>query len=150
MSRTIAVLVFGLVSLSVNAQVPNGLPGTSAPKSLEQEIAAIRTDRAQPTHTAHQDLAYNAQFPPSYPAKAAASGHYGTAVVMVMVGADGAIKGMKLEQSTGFRDLDTSAADTIRRWHFFPAAREGAPVDGLVRVPVTYSLPASAPSGGSL
>lgn len=66
--------------------------------------------------------------------------HEGTVILMILVGVDGTPKDIKVEKSSGFRELDREAMDTAKKWRFNATIRNGQKVEGYARVPVTFSL----------
>lgn len=78
--------------------------------------------------------------PPKYPPEAARAGATGTTVLVITVGATGAIENILVERSSGHRLLDTAAIDAANEWTFAPATEQGKPVRGRVRVPVDFNM----------
>jgi protein TonB len=85
-------------------------------------------------------LSYNSRITPKYPPQAVRQRHEGTVILMILVGVDGSPKDIKVEKSSGFRELDRAAMDTARQWRFNPTIRAGQKVEGYARVPVTFNL----------
>lgn len=102
------------------------------PPSLDEPMP-----RLQPT----PDAAYNAQHPPIFPEGAARAGHFGTALVRAKVGVDGNVMETKVEQSSGFPELDESAAAAVAGWKFKPPIKDGAPQISWVRYPINFGPP---------
>ncbi len=59
---------------------------------------------------------------------------------MILVGVDGAPKDIKVETSSGYRELDQAAIETARKWRFNPTIRNGQKVEGYARVPINFNL----------
>jgi len=60
---------------------------------------------------------------------------------LVLVGADGTPKQVKIAHSSGFVLLDRAALETVReRWRFVPAMRAGAAIESWVTVPIRFAL----------
>ncbi|SEL90777.1 outer membrane transport energization protein TonB [Pseudoxanthomonas sp. GM95] len=78
--------------------------------------------------------------PPTYPQAALRRGETGTVMVRIQVDAQGNPGGVALTQRSGSRDLDRAAMEAVRKWHFAPAIRDGAPVAGTVDIPVEFNL----------
>lgn len=75
-----------------------------------------------------------ASLPAKYPGQAMRQNHQGVVIVRVELAADGSVTDDSVYQSSGFRDLDRSALDAVRGWHFDTNM-------GLsLRVPVRFSL----------
>ena len=89
---------------------------------------------------ASQDLSYNSQIQPKYPPQAVRARHEGTVILLILVGTDGSPKDIKVEKSSGYRELDRSAMDPAKQWRFNPTVRDGKKVEGYARVPVTFNL----------
>lgn len=80
--------------------------------------------------------------PPVYPKEALDAGVGGTVVLLIDVAADGHITGVSVESSsTADNRLAAAAAKNAWDWKFKPNVKDGKPVAGRVRVPVTFSPP---------
>lgn len=77
---------------------------------------------------------------PDYPAIARQNRWQGTVRVLARVTAGGLVERVSLEQSSGYAMLDRSALDSVRRWRFVPAKRDGIPVLCDVSIPVAFRL----------
>ena len=75
-----------------------------------------------------------AAMPAKYPAQAMRQHHQGVVIVQVELAADGSVTGDSVYQSSGFLDLDRSAMEAVRGWHF--DTRLGL----SLRVPVRFNL----------
>jgi len=64
-------------------------------------------------------------------------------VLLVTIGADGAVKDVSVAQSAG-QALDAAAIAAVVRWRFKPATRDGQPEEVRVRIPFRF---APAPEG---
>ncbi len=79
--------------------------------------------------------------PPPYPPLAIRRGAEGTVVLRVQVGADGRVADVRIERSSGHRDLDRAAERQVReRWRFVPAQVDGRHVEAWARLPVVFRL----------
>ena len=78
--------------------------------------------------------------PPRYPADAIASQTSGKVVMRVLVGADGSVKDVVVEESVPAGVFDAVAVEAAHKWQFTPAVKDGEPVEGWVRVPVHFDL----------
>ncbi len=87
-----------------------------------------------------QDISYNDRQPPRYPISAVRQHQQGTVYLLVLVGPDGSVQDVKVDQSSGYRDLDRAAIEAARKWKFNPGSRDGKPVGGWVKVPVQFKL----------
>ena len=90
--------------------------------------------------TAAQDLSYNSKITPRYPPQALRQHEEGTVILMILVGVDGLPKDVKVEKSSGHRDLDRAAMEAVRKYRFNPEIRNGKKVEGYARVPITFNL----------
>jgi protein TonB len=99
---------------------------------------------------ANSDLRYDPAFhvDPTYPGFDSIYGIEGTTVLMVLVKRDGRVAGIKVEESTGDRQLDQAAINAVSQWHFYPERKKGVAVAGYARIPINFSVPHSgAPQG---
>lgn len=77
---------------------------------------------------------------PKYPRWAILRGYEGRMVLNVEVLPNGECGEIKVVQSTGYRILDKTAFDTIKKWIFIPAKRYDKSVRSLIEIPVQFSL----------
>jgi TonB family protein len=68
----------------------------------------------------------------------AIEGSEGIVGLRVLVSADGTVKSVGVETSSGSPVLDQTAAGAVRRWRFAPATRDGAPIDSFVTIRIRY------------
>lgn len=78
---------------------------------------------------------------PTYPRDPLNEGITGTVELELLVGVDGRVLEARVVRSSGNRQLDSAARDTVlRQWRFQPATHDGVPVQALGRLPVVFSL----------
>ena len=77
---------------------------------------------------------------PDYPQTARQQGWEGTVVLRITVGAGGDVENVRIQESSGFSELDESAAQSVKTWKFDPAKLGDDPVSSAVEVPVTFDL----------
>jgi len=75
-----------------------------------------------------------------YPESARRAGLQGVTTLRVRVLENGRVGDVLVEQSAGFRDLDTAAVDAVKKWLFEPARRGKDPVSVWVLLPVKFEL----------
>ena len=80
------------------------------------------------------------QVKPRYPESARRAGVQGVTLLRVRVLENGRVSDVIVEQSAGFRDLDISAMDAVRKWLFEPARRGKEAVAVWVMLPVKFEL----------
>jgi len=83
---------------------------------------------------------YGKNPPPPYPMIARRKGYEGVVLLLVEVLSNGRAGHVKIEKSTGYAVLDTSALKAVKEWKFEPARRMGTPVTVWVNVPVKFVL----------
>jgi len=77
---------------------------------------------------------------PPYPEIARRRGYEGQVRLEVEVSANGGVKKVRVQKSSGYEILDRSALETVRDWRFTPARFGGMPVKSTVIVPITFKL----------
>src|SRR6185437_4946254 len=80
------------------------------------------------------------QVKPRYPESARRAGAQGVTTLRVRVLENGRVSDVIVEQSAGFRDLDLSAMDAVKKWLFEPARRGKEAVAVWVMLPVKFEL----------
>jgi|KBSMisStaDraftv2_1062788.scaffolds.fasta_scaffold1058694_2 TonB family protein len=96
--------------------------------------------------TAAADLTYNAKHHPRFPAEAIRQHHSGSVVTLALIGTNGEVKGVTIERSSGFPELDEAAVDTVKGWKFAPAYKSGVPTESYARMPLSFDLPVLRPT----
>ncbi len=84
--------------------------------------------------------AYAKNPPPPYPRMARKRGLEGDVVLLVLVSDLGKVLNVEVESSSGHQVLDRAALQSVRKWRFHPASREGVCLQAEVRVPVRFRL----------
>jgi TonB family protein len=80
------------------------------------------------------------QVKPRYPESARRAGFEGVTTLRVHVLENGRVGEVVVEQSAGFRDLDLSAMEAVKKWLFEPARRGKDAVSVWVMLPVKFEL----------
>jgi protein TonB len=122
---------------SADGEEPSpGIAPMQVPMPLPEPVEAPPAPLAGPT-----SLPRPIQQPaPHYPRDAYRRRESGTVLLRVHVDARGEPGEVDLVSSSGSRSLDRAASDAVRRWRFAPAMRGETPVDGVVQVPIDFSL----------
>lgn len=77
---------------------------------------------------------------PDYPQTARQQGWEGTVVLRITIGTGGDVENVKIQESSGFPELDESAAQSVKTWQFDPAKLGDDPISSAVDLPVTFDL----------
>lgn len=77
---------------------------------------------------------------PIYPVAAAERGEHGAVVLLIHVDPDGAVAGIEIAETSGFRLLDRAAREAVQAWHFLPAVHDGKPVASAMPLRVLFEL----------
>jgi len=125
-------------------------PTPSAPTDPEPRItapAASGRDANILPSTLSADADYTAAElhnpKPIYPFTAVRQGLQGRVLLLVEVQADGRAGRVSIDQSSGHAILDASAMNTVRRWRFIPARKDGVFYAQSIRVPIDFNLQSS-------
>lgn len=65
----------------------------------------------------------------------------GTVTLLTLVGTDGRPRDIKVETSSGHRELDRAALEAVSTWSFTPETKNGLAVEGYIRTPINFSWP---------
>jgi protein TonB len=119
-------------------------PETKPKPQSTPQVASFEENNAVATQLAYippsQNAAYLKNPKPAYPTQARKRGMEGRVILRVVVRADGGVKSVELQQSSGYDILDRAARITVVRWRFAPATRGGHVVDGEVLIPFDFRL----------
>ncbi|MET0329663.1 MAG: energy transducer TonB [Luteimonas sp.] len=123
--------------VQIDAHVPQVAPA-------EPPVAREDTVMAPTAPVAAADLPSSLPRPvtmpqPDYPRASLRRGEQGEVLLLVKVGADGRVDGVDVIGSSQHRRLDRAAVSAVRRWRFEPAQRDGQPVAGELRVPISFA-----------
>jgi TonB family protein len=119
------------------AQPAPGAGASPAPDSPPPTVSAASTPR--PTGPA-KPASIITRMPPRYPPQAVRQGHEGTVTLQLAVSASGQLSDVDVDTTSGYRELDKAAVDSVLSWRFLPATRGGIGEASRFRVPVTFSL----------
>ena len=102
--------------------------------------ASVSTVTA-PEAPLHLDHAYP-NYQPAYPDAAQVNGEQGNVVLNVEITSSGKVRNIKVDQSSGFEDLDNAAIAGVLRWRFIPSPY-GSRLDEQSRSPIGCRRPSS-------
>lgn len=87
---------------------------------------------------------YNAAYlnnpQPPYPPMSRKMREQGRVILRVLIAVDGTARQVDIKVSSGYKRLDESALNTVRRWRFVPARRGDMPIEMWYDVPINFSL----------
>ena len=106
------------------APANRGTSATRAPKGVLREARPI----------------YKRNPRPPYPRVARRRGYQGTVIVKALVGVDGLVNEVRLDESSGYETLDSAAVQTVQKWAFEPAVRGSETVEMWVKIPLRFAL----------
>ncbi len=116
---------------SINKNIANApsniLGGSSGPAAAE-------------TSDADYKAAYLKNPKPPYPPMAVKMRLEGKVVLLIEVLPDGKAGRVGVESSSGHELLDGSALETVKKWQFAPARKDGVIISQVVRIPITFNL----------
>ncbi len=92
----------------------------------------------RPSQLAQPDYLRNP--PPVYPDTARQKKEQGVVYVWVKISPAGGVETLRVVKSSGFGDLDQSAATAVEHWHFHPALAGVKAVESQAVVPVRFYL----------
>jgi TonB family protein len=89
------------------------------------------------------------QTQPRYPTHAFQVGAYGTVLIEFVIDAKGRVRDPKVIPPKGppradlaraVEELNAAALETVRKWRFKPAQKDGQPVATVARAPVSFKI----------
>ena len=78
---------------------------------------------------------------PAYPDSAQLNGEQGDVTLDVFVNSAGRPRKFRVNQSSGFADLDNAAAEAVANWRFIPAIENGDTASDWTTVKIHFELP---------
>jgi TonB family protein len=77
---------------------------------------------------------------PVYPRMAIRRGIEGEVGLSVNVSSSGQVSKVSVSKPSGFAILDQAAIDSVKKWEFTPATRDGVPTAMVIDIPVQFRL----------
>ena len=77
---------------------------------------------------------------PTYPASMRAAGREGVVPIEAIIGRDGTVISVRVLTAQVHPDFAIAAVDAVRQWRFTPTLLNGAPVEVVMNVSVTFKL----------
>jgi protein TonB len=77
---------------------------------------------------------------PAYPKSAIRNEETGTTTLALLVGTDGRVTSARVDQSSGYRELDRAAVQALSLCQFKPATSNGAPEAGWAKLAYVWRL----------
>jgi len=82
---------------------------------------------------------------PEYPDTAQLAGEMGDVLIDVYVNTNGKPRKLRINKSSGYTDLDNSAAEAVAMWRYVPAVKDGDTASDWVTVKVHFGPEQRAP-----
>jgi protein TonB len=129
--------------------VIGGIPGetlSEAPDSTRSAPVPVKTFDPPPVkriHVASRVVEANLihDVAPQYPPEAGRARIEGTVVLLAVIGTDGSVKDVRVEN--GLPILAQAAIDAVRQWRYKPYMIDGEPVEVDSRITINFTLSAS-------
>ncbi len=86
------------------------------------------------------DQDFNDRHQPEYPQQAISQHHEGTATVLADLDAAGHVVKVRIESTSGFKELDDAAKNAAETWRFEAAIKGGKKIPSVVRLPINFNL----------
>ena len=132
LTALIAGSAFGIQAIAQQASPPPPPPPMLAPSAPSQ----------------NPGLSSDVRIRPSYPESAIRQHEQGTVALLILVHADGSVGDVRYDSvhsTTDSADLIAAATEAAQHWRLKPEVKNGKPVDGYARVPITFSLQEATP-----
>lgn len=126
----------GVPSGVINEQL-SGTPSVPLPAKTPDPVSVKRVRLASRVVAAN--LIHDV--PPQYPAEAGRARIEGTVVLMAVIGMDGSVKDVRVEN--GLPILVQAAIEAVKQWRYKPYMVDGEPVEVDSRITINFTLSAS-------
>jgi protein TonB len=115
-------------------------PAAASPAATSSAAAATQgIPGGANTEAQYNNRELNNKMPP-YPVMAKRMRQEGTVVLVVEVLENGAAGDIRIAVTSGSELLDKVALETVKKWNFQPAKKEGVPYVQRLRIPITFKL----------
>lgn len=116
----------------------------SQPQTSSSSAPPVASSSGGPASAPTVDADYKAAYlqnpKPPYPPLAFRLRVEGKVILIAEVLPNGQSGSVQILESSGNEMLDKSALDTVKKWRFTPARKDGVIVTQAVRIPITFSL----------
>ena len=127
---------------SAPSVTPAAASGTTVAAPAASATAATGTASPSPARvelpSASADYLNNPK--PTYPPLSRRLREEGKVVLRVLIGTDGTAEQAEIRSSSGYERLDQAALQTVLRWRYVPARRNGVPETMWFNVPINFVL----------
>lgn len=97
-------------------------------------------DTFMPIHKVNIKPYLKTRFDPPYPERMKKLRIEGRVVVLIGIDRAGQVMDVRVEQTSGYPDLDSAAVEEARKAQFSPAIHNGKPVPVKIKLPVNFKL----------
>jgi len=101
-------------------------------------VGCVSMERPIPT-TSHESTAAD------YPAESIRLHEQGATRLRYLIDTDGNVQTVEILDSSGYSRLDNASVAVVKRWRFWPALRNGKPVEAWIPARLVWNL-ADAPA----
>ena len=126
------------------AQDPDSPVAKSQPQTSSAVPPPVSSASGGPASAPTVDADYKASYlqnpKPPYPPLAFRLRAEGKVILIAEVLPNGQSGSVQILESSGNEMLDKSALETVKKWRFTPARKDGVIVTQAVRIPITFSL----------
>lgn len=113
----------------------------AVPEEQQEQVATVQAEPVQATKSStDREASVLQRTAPEYPASAIRKNESGTVLIRVEIEASGAVKKVRVAQSSGSRALDRSAREAVSNWQFAAKIENGVTVSSELIVPVDFKL----------
>lgn len=77
---------------------------------------------------------------PTYPEISLKAKQEGQVILRAEISIDGLVEKIEVAQSSGYKALDASALQAVKKWQFSPANNNGVTVSQVVKIPIKFEL----------
>ncbi len=125
------------VSETYQRKSKNKNPRNSIKKPI---VASLETNTGKKISTTIHEAKYRSQIPPVYPRRAYELGQEGIVILLAEVSINGKPSAIEVEESSGYRLLDSAALAAVKKWEFEPIKVNEQSIVSWVRVPVRFVI----------
>lgn len=137
MSGEIANRFFAVVAIASSV----GLAGCASTQHNHAAQAAAPAPVAQvPVPAAPTNVNPPKVVPPSLVSNVPSVGQDSNIVLSLTIKADGTVGAVGVVETSGYPDLDTAAAESVKKFKYAPATANGRPIDYVLHQTVTYKV----------